>query len=447
MSNDIKMPHTVEDEAVDSRYDDFPNGLSHEILDHAPATSHGTYLESFQDEVEDLENYQPGGYHPIHLGDRLGATSRYLVIHKLGYGGFSTVWLCRDSQVGQYVAVKVHTADVSADKIPDLRLVDLGKTSPGAEYINIPKDNFSLEGPNGTHQCLVLTLLGPPVSPHLWISMQNPGPVLRKMCQQTVQAMQFLHQNGLCHGDFRPANILVKLASLDHLSEEKVLSLINQPEKSQVLTESGEKLPPSTPDYLVASADPSRLGVEYLKEEICIIDFGESFPTSSPPANLGIPENYLPPEVLVDFEDETAIGLGCDLWALGCTLFEIRRQMALFYMIEDPDELLAETVNFFGKLPETLWRKWEARADFFDDNGARVTNLDYEIHTLDVALAHKLEVGKRESPDDKKVLAVSEKEQRLCKDLLLKLFAYTPGDRLSADEAARHDWFKFVEEK
>jgi serine/threonine-protein kinase SRPK3 len=180
------------------RDNELPDDIS--CLDHAPATSHGTYLAGIQDGVENLEDYQTGGDHPIHLGDRLGNTGRYHVIHKLGYGGFSTVWLCRDGQEEKYVAVKVLTADVSADDLPDLRLIDLDKSAPEAEYISIPKEHFSLEGPNGTHQCLVLTLLGPRVSPDIWIEMHNPGPTLRNFCQQTAYALKFLHQNGLCHG-------------------------------------------------------------------------------------------------------------------------------------------------------------------------------------------------------------------------------------------------------
>ncbi|KAH8752446.1 hypothetical protein F5882DRAFT_419921 [Hyaloscypha sp. PMI_1271] len=85
-----------------SRDTEFPDDIS--CLDHAPATSHGTYLAGTQDRVENLEDYQAGGYHPIHLGDHLGNAGRYRVIHKfinsVGHGGVSTVWLCRDSQEG-----------------------------------------------------------------------------------------------------------------------------------------------------------------------------------------------------------------------------------------------------------------------------------------------------------------------------------------------------------
>jgi hypothetical protein len=42
-------------------------------------------------------------------------------------------------------------------------------------------------------------------------------------------------------------------------------------------------------------------------EQICIIDFGESFQSSSPPADIGIPEEYLAPEVII--EGGASVGL------------------------------------------------------------------------------------------------------------------------------------------
>jgi len=38
-------------------------------------------------DTEDLERYERGGFHPVHLGDRYD-DGRYKVIHKLGAGGF-----------------------------------------------------------------------------------------------------------------------------------------------------------------------------------------------------------------------------------------------------------------------------------------------------------------------------------------------------------------------
>ncbi len=47
--------------------------------------------------TEWIEDYRPGGLHPIHLGDTLDG-DRYKILRKLGYGSFSTVWLARDAQ-------------------------------------------------------------------------------------------------------------------------------------------------------------------------------------------------------------------------------------------------------------------------------------------------------------------------------------------------------------
>jgi len=42
-------------------------------------------------------NYRPGGFHPVILEDTL-KDGRYKIYHKLGHGGFSTVWVARDSK-------------------------------------------------------------------------------------------------------------------------------------------------------------------------------------------------------------------------------------------------------------------------------------------------------------------------------------------------------------
>ena len=47
-------------------------------------------------DLESPNEYQPGGYHPVHLGDIY--CERYRVINKLGFGSYSTVWLARDLQ-------------------------------------------------------------------------------------------------------------------------------------------------------------------------------------------------------------------------------------------------------------------------------------------------------------------------------------------------------------
>jgi hypothetical protein len=46
-------------------------------------------------DAEPLHRYRFGGYHPVKLGD-LFQNGRYKIIHKAGWGGYSTTWAARD---------------------------------------------------------------------------------------------------------------------------------------------------------------------------------------------------------------------------------------------------------------------------------------------------------------------------------------------------------------
>jgi serine/threonine-protein kinase SRPK3 len=56
-------------------------------------------------EDEGMPDYKVGGYHAIHAGEIL--LDRYVIIQKLGWGHFSTVWLTKDLKYDSYVALKV----------------------------------------------------------------------------------------------------------------------------------------------------------------------------------------------------------------------------------------------------------------------------------------------------------------------------------------------------
>ena len=111
--------------------------------------------------VECLEKYETGGYHPVMIGDILH--DRYRIVDKLGFGGYSTVWLAQDERLGRYVAVKVGTSDHSplrressvlrklSDSASTFIAVDAAVDACGS--IPTILDEFDVHGPNGTHAC------------------------------------------------------------------------------------------------------------------------------------------------------------------------------------------------------------------------------------------------------------------------------------------------------
>jgi hypothetical protein len=178
---------------------------------HAPSSSarDDIYLAGDSYGLEELDMYTEGGFHPVHLGDALGPSGRYHVIHKLGYGGFATVWLCRDKEASRYVAVKITMARDYHRPLMDLSM-------PKAEFLASPLDHFTIQGPNGSHRCVVFPLLGPRVAPETWLKMdeQTVGPTLRKYAYQSVQALNLLHENGICHHGEYSHSLLCKIPSL-----------------------------------------------------------------------------------------------------------------------------------------------------------------------------------------------------------------------------------------
>lgn len=180
-----------------------PSGEQDETLGNDfPTNGLRTRLAPF--DLEKAYDYEPGGHHPVHLGDLLGS-DRYQVIHKLGSGGFAIVWLCQDLHADspKYVALKILMAEVSTDDCPELvqgKLLKSYEKEDGADGICLFLDHFKLDGPNGCHLCFVYPVLGPKLSSGLLRPSEDLDKTLRGICLSTVRAMAFLHKKGICHG-------------------------------------------------------------------------------------------------------------------------------------------------------------------------------------------------------------------------------------------------------
>ncbi|QVM06376.1 hypothetical protein D8B26_001089 [Coccidioides posadasii str. Silveira] len=66
--------------------------------------------------VERLDYYVRGGYHPVKIGDEF-QEGRYVIAHKLGFGGSATTWLAEDKVMKKLVALKISTDSFTTGQV------------------------------------------------------------------------------------------------------------------------------------------------------------------------------------------------------------------------------------------------------------------------------------------------------------------------------------------
>jgi serine/threonine-protein kinase SRPK3 len=154
---------------------------------------------------ESTNHYLPGGYHPVHLGDTFH-DGTYEVVHKLGFGTYSTVWLVKDRKRGRYSSMKILAAQASSStsEVDVMHHIQrCGSAPSGSEFVMQFIDEFEHSGPNGVHRCIISEVLGPPLSSDiedLYPSEEYPVHVAKRIVAQIARGLEYLHHCGVVYG-------------------------------------------------------------------------------------------------------------------------------------------------------------------------------------------------------------------------------------------------------
>ncbi|KAL4783312.1 kinase-like domain-containing protein [Aspergillus varians] len=396
-----------------------------------------------QDDIENLEGYRPGGYHPTNINDKF-LNGRYKVVHKLGYGSYSTVWLARDQEAGRYVALKIIVAEVSGKAVESkiLRRLQSGNPNhPGRQYIASLLNEFFFTGPNGHHRCLVSEVHGCSVaeSKENSTDFKFSPDISRAIAAQVTLGLAYMHSQGVGHGDLHARNILLRLDDIDCMSTQEIYERFGKPFKVSIRRMDKAPIGQEAPTHAIIPMDTIVPSNRVKDCRVKITDFGTSFLTSDckAPTTLHTPTTLLPPEAF--FNDP--INVSADIWTLGCTLYDILGERPLFETwAGDPDDVLGEMVSTLGPFPARWWQKWENRPVFFLDDGRWNPKFNRiqtpEFRSLDQRM---WTMGRGKTSE---TCEFEEAEMDSLRSLLAAMLAYEPSERVTAEGALESEYMR-----
>ncbi|KAF3481304.1 uncharacterized protein GIQ15_04063 [Arthroderma uncinatum] len=394
------------------------------------------------EDVERFEGYRPGGYHPTGIGDLLH-DGRYRIVHKLGFGGYSIIWLARDLKINRYVAIKIMIANGNSQDCNILRhLGDLKNNDSAKSLISSMSDEFVVAGPNGEHRCVVTAPASMSLSDAKDASYSRLFQLstARVIAAQLVQAIAFLHSRGIVHADIHPGNILLPLSrDINILSLEELYLQYGRPNLEPIKRLDNSPLAAGVPTHAVVPMWLGKNGQHISPTEasgILLTDFGESF---QPSVTIRHHSNttiiFSPPEVR--FMAQVPLSFPSDIWSLACTIYSILGTGPPFEGFPPSgDYVTKEHVDTLCKLPPKWWEKWEARSKWFDEHG-KIKDTESE-RPWEKRFSSDVEEPRRECSMEK----IGDAEKAALFNMLKEMLAFRPNERLTSAEALNSKWMQ-----
>ncbi|XP_046462226.1 serine/threonine-protein kinase Doa-like isoform X3 [Daphnia pulex] len=319
--------------------------------------------------------------------------NRYRVQATLGEGTFGKVVKVKDvtkSRDESFALKIIKNVEKyrEAAKLEINVLEKLDRKDPEGKFLCVKMlDWFDYHG----HMCIAFEMLGLSVFDFLKDNNYQPYSLdqVRHIGYQLSYAVRFLHDNKLTHTDLKPENILFVDSDFD---------ISYNPKKKR--------------DYRRVK-----------RTDVRLIDFGSATFDHEHHSTIVSTRHYRAPEVIL----ELGWAQPCDVWSVGCILFELYLGVTLF-QTHDNREHLAMMERILGPIPYRMGRKTKTKYFYHG-------RLDWD---------EKSSAGRyvRENCKPLKRYQVSDEEDHvLLFDLIQRMLEYEPSQRIALTEALKHPFF------
>lgn len=299
----------------------------------------------------------------------------------------------KDLQTDQIMALKI-IKNVEkyreAAKLEINVLERLMEKDPHEKYLCVRMlDWFDYHG----HMCLAFEMLGLSVFDFMKDNNYNPYPLdqVRHISYQLCYAVKFLHDNQLTHTDLKPENILFVNSEFDVIFNHKK-----------------------------QRRDVRRVRSTHIR----LIDFGSATFDHEHHSTIVSTRHYRAPEVIL----ELGWSQPCDVWSIGCIMFELYLGMTLF-QTHDNREHLAMMERILGPLPYRMCRKTKTKYFYHG-------HLDWD---------EKSSAGRYVRENCKplrRYLLSDDEDHRQLFELVSQMLEYEPSQRITLSDALKHPFFE-----
>ncbi|KAM6968285.1 dual specificity protein kinase CLK2b [Aplochiton taeniatus] len=320
---------------------------------------------------------------------------RYEIERTLGQGTFGNVVQCvdhtRDGALSALKIIKNIDRYREAAKLEISVLEKIYEKDPHNQHQCVQMlDWFDYHG----HVCISFELLSLSTFDFLKENNFMPYPLghIRHMAYQICHGVNFLHDNKLTHTDLKPENILFVSS-----------------------------------DYTVIYNAEKRCDERKVKDTtVRLVDFGSATFDDEHHSAVVSTRHYRAPEVIL----ELGWRQPCDVWSIGCILFEYYEGRTL-YQTHDNKEHLAMMDRILGPIPQQMIRKARSKQRLYCHG-----RLDWNENSKAGRFV------KSKCKPLRKYLVSKGAEHQHFFDLLEKMLEYDPSKRISLSSALCHPFFR-----